>query len=265
MRFSFIRPGMPLYNCLRTFIFLLGVILAGASQADQRKTFVIGTHEWPPYASPDSKYMGLGPRIITDILQAEGISGSYRFMPWPEALDGILTENIDGALVWLPKDVNTDNLMASDPLLPTRAVLCQRKDMPVITSIDALMGYRMGMNPRYVYDESSYRMLKDKFMIPIRQETDIGNFRLLLDNKIDFFLTPQLTSATLLRNQFSLDEQNALTCTGNLFTFPSLHLVVNKHREGSAGFIKQFNLRLNRLKSSGILDRYAADFRYDRY
>lgn len=265
MPFSFTRPDMPCHRCLHTVVILLGLMLAGTSLAEQRKTFVIGAHDWPPYASPDSKYMGLAPRIVTEVLQGQGIDGSYRFVPWSEALDGILTENLDGALVWLPEDIKTDNFLVSDPLLPDRAVLCQRKNMPAVTGMDELMGYRMGMNPHYVYDESSYRMLKDKFMIPIKQETDMGNFRLLLDNKIDFFLTPQLTSTPLLRNQFSPDEQNALTCTGNLFTFPPLRLVVNKHRNGSAELIRQFNLRLGRLSSSGILDRYAADFRYDRY
>lgn len=252
-------------SSFRVILLLTAISMSITAHADSQKTFVVGVHDWPPYASPDSKYLGLLPRMTTEILQQQGIHISYRFIPWQDALDGVMTETVDGALVWLPEDIKREPYLVSDPILQPKAMLCQRKQMPAITSKIRLKGYRMGMNPHYVYDAGSYKMLRDKFMVPVKQESDMGNFRLLLNGNIDFFLTPDLSGKPLLLNQFSPDEQNALTCPVRFFTFPPAHLIINKHRKGSAEFIKQFNAGLKRLQSNGMMDRYLNDFRHDRY
>jgi len=231
----------------------------------EKKTFLVAAHEWPPFSSRDAKYFGIAPRVIADILQSQGIEVKFRFMPWSDALNGIITEEYDGALVWVTEDLHHEAFLMSDTILEHRTALYYRKNMPEPKIADDLMGYRMGINSHYVYDRSSYRLLKDKSMESILSDDDATQFRNLLDGKTDFYLTPALTSTPFLRNNFSKEEQNALTYNSNLFKFPPAQLIVNRHREGSADFIAEFNLRLNRMKNDGTIERYTNDTRFSQH
>jgi len=226
------------------------------------KVFTIAAYEWPPFASRDAKYFGIAPRVVSEILQNQGIEVKYRFIPWPEALDGIITEKFDGALVWVTEDMHHEAFLISNPILEHRTALYYRKGLPEPKDANDLMGYRMGVNSHYVYDLKSYRLLKDRFVESVNGDSDIVQFHNLIDGKIDFYLTPILTSAPLLRSNFTADEQNRLTYSTNLFKFPSAYLIVNRHREGSDEFIAEFNKRLDRMKNDGVIDRYTDDFRF---
>jgi len=229
------------------------------------KVFMVAAYEWPPFSSRDAKYFGIAPRIVSEILQSQGIEVKYRFMPWTEALDGIITEEFDGVIVWVTEDIHHESFLISDPILEHRTALYYRKNLPDPKTADDLMGYRMGVNTHYVYDLASYRLLKDKFITPVDGDSDLVQFHNLLEGKIDFYLTPLLTSTPLLISNFTPEEQKSLTYSTNLFKFPSPHLIVNRHREGSAEFMAEFNKRLDHMKNNGVVDRYINDFRFSQY
>lgn len=186
-------------------------------------------------------------------------------MPWPDALDGLVTEEFDAALIWVMEDLNRDPFIVSEPILEYRSALYYRRNLPKPTTSDDLLGFRIGLNPYYVYDEPSYRVMKSRSMTPVKGETDRIHFDMLLKGDIDFYLSPILTSAPLLRNSYSPEQQKQLTYTTELFKFPPSQLLVNRQREGGRQFLLEFNNGLKRLKNDGTLDRYLDDLRFGKY
>lgn len=256
----------PLRYLLMTLIGVGSLLLhSNNTQAEVVKTFTIAAHEWPPFASRESRYFGITPRIVSDILQNQGIEVQYRFMPWSDALDGVISKEFDGAIVWVTEDLNREFFLISDPILEHRTALYYRKNTPAPTTVDDLTGYRLGINKHYIYDLASYRLIKKHALTTVEANTDAEQLRNLLEGKIDFYASPILTESPLLLNSLGTDEQNALTYSINLFKFPSPHLVVHRHREGSAEFMNKFNQRLKRMKSEGTVERYSNDFRFTGY
>ena len=234
-------------------------------QEESRQSFIIAAHEWAPFASRSSKYFGLSPRITSEILHTTGIDVKYRFMHWSDALDGVLTEEFDGAIVWVMQDLKHEAFAISDPIVHLRSALYHRANFPAPKSPSDVLGYRMGINTHYVYDAPSYHMLTSGKLTAVDGQTDLQNFQMLLNGDVDFFLTPTLTSGPLLRNNFSREQQQQLSYTSSVLKFPSIYLVVNRHREGSKDFIEQFNASLKRMKNNGTIDRYIDDFSFSKY
>jgi len=259
------------FFCRHSLLLLVLVSLCVPLQAEipkptrTNKRFTIAAHEWPPFASRESRYFGVLPRIITQVLEAQGITVEYRFMPWPDALDGLITEEFDAALIWVMEDLNSDPFIFSAPILEYRSALYYRKSLPKPRHADDLLGFRIGLNPYYVYDEPSYRIMKSRSMTPVKGESDRAHFDMLLKGDIDFYLSPMITSAPLLRNQYSQEQQQELGYTTELFRFPPSHLLVNRQRPGSNDFLQEFNNGLKRLKNDGTLDRYLDDLRFGKY
>lgn len=257
--------------CLRSLLIFVSLNFCSSLQADipqptrANKRFVIAAHEWPPFASREARYFGVLPRIVTQILESQGINVEFRFMPWPDALDGVITEEFDAALIWVMDDLNQEPFVVSVPILEYRSALYYRKELPKPRHPDDLLGFRIGLNPYYVYDEPSYRIMKSRSMTPVKGDTDRIHFDMLLNGDIDFYLSPILTSAPLLRNNYPLEQQQQLAYTTELFKFPPSHLLVNRQREGSRQFLQEFNNGLKRLKNDGTLDRYLDDLRFGKY
>lgn len=254
-----------------TILLLVALLPCGTASAEipaptrLKKQFIIAAHEWPPFASRESRYLGVLPRIVSQVLEAEGIRVEYRFMSWPDTLDGLLTEEYDAALIWVMSDLNREPFLLSDPILEYRSALYYRKDRPRPDDSNDLRGLRIGLNPYYVYDGDSYQLMKNRNLIPIRGKDDDNHFRHLMDGTIDVYLTPLLTSAPWVRNNLTLMEQDKLAYTTEIFKFPPTQLVLNRKREGSDDLIRQFNNGLKRLKSDGTLDRYLDDLRFGKY
>ena len=256
---------------LRSTLFCLllscmyGLQAETATDAPSTKRLVIAAHAWAPFASPESKYFGIAPRIVSQVLQAQGISVEYRFVDWQQALNGILTGQYDAALVWMAGDIKNPGFLASEPVLECRTALYFRKGAAAPASVNDLLGKRMGYNPHYIYDAESYRLLSNKQVQPIKAETDYQLFRDLLDGNSDFVLTPQLTAGDMLHNNFQAKEEDSLDYRSNFFTFPPIELVVNGKRSGSEKLVREFNANLRRLKNDGSIDRFFDDFRFSKY
>ncbi len=210
-------------------------------------------------------YFGMVPRIISEALHSQGYDVKYRFMHWSDALDGIITEEFDGAIIWVMEDLNHPAFLISDPIVHYRSALYYRKSLPRPTSSDDLLGFRMGLNSHYVYDQDSYELLKDNLILPIEGHSDLTNFQYLIEGRIDYFLTPLLTSKPLLRNNFPKEQQQQLDYSTSIFKFPPTHLIVNRYRDGSDEIMNQFNASLKRMENNGTIDRYIRDFRFSKY
>lgn len=262
---------MKQHFCTRLLLILLCGLPALTSYAgiptpsQANKRFVIAAHEWPPFASRETRYFGVLPRIVTQVLETQGIHIEFRFMPWPDALDGLITEEFDGALIWVSEDLKRDSFLMSDSILSYRSGLYYRKNFPKPQSADDLLGYRIGLNPYYVYDATSYQLMKSRSMTPIKGSNDRQHFDHLLSGEIDFYLSPLVTSVPFLRTHYSPAQQQELAYTTTLLQFPPTHLLVNRQRAGSAEFIEAFNQGLKRLKNDGTLDRYLDDLRFEKY
>lgn len=257
--------------CHRTLLLLVLAGFASSLQAEipaptrTNKRFVIAAHEWSPFASREARYFGVLPRVVSQLFEAQGITVEFRFMPWPDALDGVVSEEFDAALIWVMDDLNQDPFVFSAPILEYRSALYYRKSMLPPKTADDLLGFRIGLNPYYVYDEPSYRIMKSRSMTPVKGESDRVHFDMLLNGDIDFYLTPILTSAPLLRQHYSPEQQQQLAYTTGLFKFPPTHLLLNRQRKGSEQLLLDFNNGLKRLKNDGTLDRYLDDLRLGRY
>lgn len=256
---------------LRTLLLLLCASLCSSLYAEipaptrTNKRFIIAAHEWPPFASRETRYFGVLPRIINQIFEAQGITVEFRFMPWPDALDGVVNEEFDAALIWVMEDLNRDPFIISEPILEYRSALYYRKGMPPPKTSDDLLGFRIGLNPYYVYDEPSYHIMKSRSMTPVKGESDKQHFDMLFRGDIDFYLSPILTSAPLLRNSYSREQQQELTYTTEMFKFPPSCLLLNRQRQGSEQLLLDFNNGLKRLQNDGTLDRYLDDLRVGKY
>jgi polar amino acid transport system substrate-binding protein len=257
---------MPLLRYLVTIaIGIVSLLHDSNIRAEETKTFMVAAHEWAPFTSRDSRYFGIAPRLVSEILQNQGIEVKYRFIPWAGALDGVITSEFDGAIVWVTEDLQRDSFLVSDPILEYPTALYYLKSSAEPKSLDDLLGHRLGVNTHYIYDLASYRLLGKRAIEPVEGKTESELLHMLLEGKIDYYASPLLTEKPLQRQSLGKDEQNALTYSINLFKFPSPHLVVSRHREGSAEFMNKFNQHLKRLKNERTIERYVNDFRFIDY
>lgn len=252
-------------------LLLLAWLFAGAAWGEIpaptkiNPRLVIAVHEWRPFASRDAHYFGLLPRIAARVLETQGVTPEFRFMPWPEALDGLVTEEYDAALIWVMEDLDRRYFLFSEPVLELRGALYYQAKRPRPRTPDDLLGFSIGINPAYVYDAPSFQLMKSRAMIPVKGGNDRENFDLLLKGDIDFYLSPLLSSTPLLRNSYSGEQRQRLAYTTEIFKFPPVHLLVNQQRPGSKELLEKFNNSLKRLQNDGTLDRYLDDMRFDKY
>lgn len=256
----------------RSFLLLTWLLLSFHSIAappsrapDTAKHFVLASHEWAPFASRQTRFFGIIPRITSELLHSQGIEVKYRFMHWSDTLDGIISEEFDGALVWVMDDLRHESFLISDPIMKYRSALYYRRDFPKPTTSNDLLGFRMGINSHYVYDRNSYHLLKKGLVKPIQASNDVEHFQNLIDGKIDFYLSPLVTSKPLLESNFPPAQYKTLAYSSSVFKFPATHLIINRHREGSLEFMQNFNAGLQRLQRNGTIDRYIEDLRFSKY
>ena len=257
-------------NLRQLLLLVLLVALPQASLAQrppkpEKPLFVIAVHEWKPFASPQSKYMGLAPRITSEVLLRLDYKLQYRFVHWTEALDGLTDGKYDAALVWVMDDLEQNDYLMSDPLYTTETALYYNRDIPEPQSSSDLKDLRMGVNPGYVYGQESFYLFMNKIVKPVKNSSDLENFRMLVNGDIDVYLTPLITGRELVNNQFSRAERNRLGYTTRLFRFPDARLLVSKDELSSESFLRLFNAGLQRLKTNGLIENYLDDYRYSKY
>lgn len=243
--------------CANRWRYLYGILLFlilsvnVANSAEKQLKFTTG--EWPPYISQNAKDHGILPQIISESFALEGYEVGYDFFPWKRSYELAKDGFWDGSLCWVVSPERNKDFIFSDPLFTARTVFFHRKDFNFDwEKIEDFENIRIGITRGYIYAPGLLQTLKKTHAKIIDSDTEIINFKLLLDKRIDVFLLDVLVGKELLKNNFKDTQTSILTYHPRaIANEPSQHIIFPKKNFRSSKRMKAFNRGLKKLKASG--------------
>lgn len=236
-------------------LFVLVPIAVSSDQGEEaaNRDVLLASGEWPPYAGPSLPGYGCDSRVITESFALAGIHVQYTFLPWARGL--LLSRNglVDGTFEWENTEEQRKNhFVSSEPVSRQEWVLFQRRETSVNWRwVEDLRHLRIGLTIGYIYSEA-FKAMQAKYPATFtRAPSDLLNFRMLLNHRIDLFPMERSVGQYLLKTNFTPGEQAALVIHSKPLCEFTPHLLLSRAVAGNERRIRLFDQGIRQLRASG--------------
>lgn len=139
---------------------LLAVVTAGGGQASE---ILLGTGEFPPFATEKTEDKGCAVKIVRSAYEAEGWSVELQFLSWPRNLVELSRGSIDASAYWAKRsDRLEDYVFPENPVTSATSKFVFPSDAVIHwDSYEDLRGKTILINKDYSYTEDFYQALED--------------------------------------------------------------------------------------------------------
>ena len=225
------------------------------SLAQEKITIAVG--DWPPYLSQDQKHNGIVAHLITDIFSAIGIDATLQFFPWTRAYNETKNGRFSASAIWMEKEERKVDFLYSDPVLVEEFVFFHKKDTDFDwATISDLTKLSMAGIYAYSYGPELDKALSDGEVSIDRVNRPAQNFKKLLKNRIDLFPFELNVGKSILKKQFSKEQQQQITHHAKPYLNNFSFVIFPKSLKTSASLMARFNEQLKKIKESGQYDEY---------
>jgi len=169
---------------------------------------LIGTGEFPPYATEKTDDQGCALNIIRHAYEAERWAVHFRFLPWPRNLVSLSRGEIDASAYWAKRpDRQEELIFAKNPVAAEIYKFVFPKDAIVEwDTYEDLRGKTIIINSSYTYNEEFYEAL-DEFEIEIiAVAAEDQNLGMLLKGRADLTIMNEKVFRKYV-SELSADEQ----------------------------------------------------------
>lgn len=237
---------------LTTFIF---IVTAPAALSHEMLQIAVG--EWPPYVSQNQKHNGVVSHIITDIFNDLGFETSIHFLPWSRAYNETSQGKYDATAVWMHKNKRKEYFIYSDKILTEKFVFFHKKTLDFDwKSLTDLKKFKIGGIYGYSYGPKLDAAFDQKILTKTEVTSPEQNFKMLLHNRIDIMPFELIVGNSILKDQFSTNEQSQIMSHPKPFLLNESYVLFPKALKRSQNLSERFNKRLKEIKSSGQYDLY---------
>jgi len=139
---------------------LFAAATAGGGQASE---ILLGTGEFPPFATEKTEDKGCAVKIVRSAYEAEGWSVNLQFLSWPRNLAELSRGNIDASAYWAKRsDRLEDYVFPENPVTSAKSKFVFPSDAVVHWgSYEDLRGKTILINKDYSYSEEFYQALEE--------------------------------------------------------------------------------------------------------
>lgn len=220
------------------------------------------TGQYPPLISAGIPNKGVVLHLVTTAFANAGIKVQYIFLPWARSYEMAKNAEADGSAVWTPTPEREKHFYFSDPIIENKKVFFHQKDLRFKWKTFAdFKGLRIGTTRSYAYAPDFRQSMSQAGAELIDADSDLINFRLLLDKRIDLHPNNQYVGEFLLKNHFTAKMAARVTHCDKAFAINQLSVIWPKSKKGSHKYAQIFNHELRRMRHSGKYDEIMAKFR----
>lgn len=222
-----------------------------------KKKITIAVGEWPPYISQEKNHNGVISHLITDIFFDIGIEATLQFLPWSRAYNDTMNGLHSASAIWMDKKERKVDFIYSNPVLIEQFVFFHHKDLPFDwNSLDDLKGFNMGGVYASSYGPAFDQALSAGKVTLERVKHPQQNFKKLLTKRIELFPFEINVGHSVLKNNFSEEQQLKITHNPKPLLNNSSFLLFPKSLKSSAELVVQFNQQLQKIRDNGQYDAY---------
>ncbi len=213
---------------------------------------ILSVDEYAPLIDSSIPGKGFITEIVVLSFEAEGITPVIRFRPWAR-IQRELSAGLCASFVYIRNIEREENWLFSDEIFGSNTVLVTRKDknIPVITSLEELKDYKIGISRGYSYG-NDFDNYCDQLDI-LLDNTDFLNIRKILGGWIDIFPCDPYIAEKLISDNFSKEEQGQFKILeGIIFDeYEPFYLVIGKTHPEAELIIQIFNSGLSKITANG--------------
>ncbi|WP_163830689.1 substrate-binding periplasmic protein [Spartinivicinus ruber] len=235
------------------------ITYAGFIQSNETITLVGG--EWPPYVSESLKYLGITPRILTEVFATENIKVNYRFYNWARALEMVKKGEADGTFLWSKTTEREKYFFYSKESVGTISyVFFHLKDSPFTwSSLKELQGVRIAATIGYHYSDEFDRLDKEGFLNVNRVKSDLQLLKMLFKQRVDIIPHDLTVGYYEINKHFPESMKKLFTNHPLPIKKKPAYLLMTKKNSKNKKIIEIFDKSLAKFKKAGKYDQYYFD------
>lgn len=220
----------------------------------------LGAGEWPPYFSQSLKHNGSFAYIVTQAFAAAGYDVEYSFLPWKRALQEAEDGVLDGSPGWKSTPERAQSFLFSDPVITSTSVLFHLKGTSLDWStIDDLMGRRIGITAGYSYGTDFDAAVADKRLIVDAAKDDLTALRMLLAKRTELVVMNRDVGFDIMHRSLLPSDAAAIIFNEKPIDQQPSFLAISKKTPHAEQVIADFNRGLAKIRGDGVIDQVARD------
>lgn len=228
------------------FVFITLFLTVKIHSAEEIK---LTNGEWPPFLSQNLEHHGVGSRIVSEAFAEAGYKATYGFFPWDKALELARAGVWNGSIAWTYNDDRAKFFYYSEPIFDADEVFFYLKSKKIDwEKWEDLKPYKIGATGGYYYGEAFKQAEENNTINVIRADSDVRNFKKLLEGQIDLTINNEYVGWFLLQSEFDAGVASKITYHPITIRSGSWHLLMSKANPRNDKIIKDFNKGLNALK-----------------
>jgi len=219
-----------------------------STHAEPSKNLSVTASPWSPFVSRDLPDSGLAVSIAMTALQRAGYEPSFALQQWPNDLEETRLGRYDViASLWFTEERNRE-LVFSRPIFENRVKLMVRADSDILISdLEALKGYRVGVVEDYAYTQGAYGGLAVDF---VKTGSVEENLQLLLSGEIDIAVVDETVALYVLNNKIPGGIKQIRFVDITVST-RALRIAVSRKRSDAEQIVTGFDAALQSMKDDG--------------
>ncbi len=231
-------------------LLLLSAFSALVVSNSQAQTLKVSTGEWAPLISSEVANDGPISQVVKEAFALSGIPVELNYHPWKRAMEEVRLKRVDAGFAWRKTAARTREFLYSEEIYEGVNVFFHLKSVPFQwQQMEDLESYRLGGALGYAYSQAFDDAEKSGTFEVFRVNDEASLVGLLLSRRIDVFPANREVIRHILKQQYP-NQLEQIVFHPLPLTRKPLHLIAMPTDAGHE-LIKQLNLGLNRLKSSG--------------
>ena len=213
---------------------------------------VSGPH-YPPFSAYHLPQNGLGPFLVSKILEASGKKVIRGFRPWKRAYRETLQGKYDAVLPYTETANRRQDFLFSEPVFKVNSYIFVRAESPISAqSLSALKGKKY-CNPLGFADGRPIETMETAGDLTRVSPSTLENcFKMLAAGRVDFIKTnPHVAQYMSGNHGLSQEAFRALTFVVDT---ESLHVIVPRMHPAGEALIETFNHGYSRMRQAGRIN-----------
>ncbi len=234
-------------------LLLLG--LAQFAQGGDGRIVHLATLHWEPYVGGALPEDGFTAVIVREAFLRAGYRVRIHYMPWTEALQGVLDGKYDAVFPGYYSHKRRKEYVLSTPFERSPLGFYARKELKVkFRTLRDLRSYRIGVVHGYVnteeFDAADY-------LEKIESETDAANLGRLVAGEVDLAVADRYTGGWILEHEHP-DALAEMEFIDPPLQYKPLYVMFSRRMDHYSVVVDEFNREMRRIKAEGMIGRIRA-------
>lgn len=225
-----------------------------------------GDDEFAPFSYEENgELKGIDIEILREVEKIAGYTFDIKLVPWNRLLELTKQGRIDGSFsLFYNEERAKYSIFTKIPLhVSTFSLYTLKEKSEDFNKMEDLKGKRIGVNSGFYISKNFEDHAKSKYFILEESENIDKNIKLLVNNRIDLFMSNEYVLKTYIEEN-NLESSLVKVKNGLLQEVSGAYLVFSKNRqlEDKEIIIEKINKALEELRKNGTIERIEKKYNY---